>query len=92
MFRRIIDEVVTLAAAKGVGLPVETAEQIVAFVGKLEPSVRSSLYDDLAAGRRLELEALHGAAVRIARTHGIRVPACESVYALLHPWARTVPA
>ncbi len=92
MFRQIAEEVVTLAAAEGVGLPMETVEEIVAFVGELEPSVRSSLYDDLVAGRRLELEALHGAAVRIARAHGSRVPACESVYALLHPWASRVPA
>ena len=49
---------------------------------------RSSLYDDLAAGRRIELEALHGAVVRRARKLSVELPACESIYGLLAPWAR----
>ena len=41
----------------------------------------------LAAGRRMELEALHGFVVRRAARHGLAVPASEAVYAILQPWA-----
>lgn len=86
MFRRIEDEVVALAEAEGVQLPEETVDRHVAFAERLEPEATSSLHHDLASGRRLELEALHGFVVRRARERDVPVPACEAVYAILSPW------
>ena len=37
----------------------------------------------LEKGKRLEYDAISGAVVRAARRHGMRVPATETVYALL---------
>jgi 2-dehydropantoate 2-reductase len=42
---------------------------------------------DLVAGRRMELEGLHGLVVRRAAEHGVPVPTTEAVYAILKPWA-----
>ena len=39
------------------------------------------------AGRRKELEALHGFVVRRAAQHHLAVPTTEAVYAILQPWA-----
>jgi 2-dehydropantoate 2-reductase len=39
------------------------------------------------AGRRMELEALHGFVVRRAAQHALAVPTLEAVYAILQPWA-----
>lgn len=86
MFRRIVDEVVSLAAAEGVQLSDDTVERHVAFAQQIEPEGTSSLHHDLVHGNRLELEALHGFAVRRAREQGLAVPTCEAVYALLIPW------
>jgi 2-dehydropantoate 2-reductase len=53
----------------------------------LPPGGRSSLYHDLMAGHRMELEALHGTLARLADKHGIPAPAARAVYAILSPWA-----
>jgi 2-dehydropantoate 2-reductase len=45
------------------------------------------LHDDLMAGRRMELEALHGLVVRRAAELGVPVPMSQAVYAILKPWA-----
>jgi 2-dehydropantoate 2-reductase len=87
MFRRIGEEVVAVAEAEGVRLPGDVLEGHAAFARTLEPDSTSSLHYDLVHGKRLELEALHGFVVRRAREHGLAVPACEAVYALLAPWA-----
>ena len=86
MFRRIVEEICALAAAEGVRLADNTVERHVGFAEQIEPGGTSSLHHDLVHGKRLELEALHGFAVRRARKHGLAVPACEAVYALLIPW------
>lgn len=86
-FKRIVEEVRAVAAAEGVELPADTVERHARFAQGLEPAGYSSLYDDLTSGRRMELEALHGTVVRRARRHGIPVPVCETIYAILKPWA-----
>jgi 2-dehydropantoate 2-reductase len=53
----------------------------------VEPGSFSSLHDDLVAGRRMELEALHGLVVRRAAGHGVPVSMSEAIYAILKPWA-----
>ena len=87
MFRRIVSEVVALAEAEGVRLAADTLERHANFAQRLEADGTSSLYHDLVHGRRLELDALHGFVVRRAQRHGLPVPACEAVNALLSPWA-----
>ena len=87
MFRRIASEVVEVARGEGVPVHPDSVEMIVSFAEQLNPEAHSSLHDDLVAGRRLELEALHGA---VAGRDGseLDVPATQSVYALLEPSAR----
>jgi 2-dehydropantoate 2-reductase len=86
-FRRILSEVCTVAAAEGVELRDDTADRHVGFAEALEPTGYSSLYDDLTRGRRMELDGLHGTVVKRGRKHDVPVPVCETIYALLRPWA-----
>jgi 2-dehydropantoate 2-reductase len=86
-FRHLLEEVCDLAAAEGVSVPVEVREQVVAATQASDPQGTSSLYNDLAHCRRMELEALHGLVVRRAADHGLAVPFCQMVYAILKPWA-----
>ena len=53
------------------------------YMNGIPASTRSSLLIDLDQGKRIEVEALQGALVRRARTHGIGVPIMETLYALL---------
>jgi 2-dehydropantoate 2-reductase len=86
-FRRLVGEVCAVAAAEGHPVPAAVQERALATAQGVEPGSFSSLHDDLVAGRRMELEALHGEVVRRAAGHGVPVPTCEAVYAILKPWA-----
>lgn len=86
-FKRVVEEVCAVAAAEGIELPSDTVNRHAGFAEQLEPTGYSSLYDDLANGRRMELEALHGTVVRHAHRHEISVPVSEAIYAILRPWA-----
>jgi 2-dehydropantoate 2-reductase len=86
-FQRLVAEVAAVAEADGVPLPPAARERALTLAQSVEPGSFSSLHDDLVAGRRMELEALHGLVVRRAAEHGVPVPMSEAVYAVLKPWA-----
>jgi 2-dehydropantoate 2-reductase len=92
-FRRLVAEVCAVAEADGHTVPQAAQDRALALAQAIEPGSFSSLHDDLVAGRRMELEALHGFVVRRAARHGLAVPTSEAVYAILQPWAiRNQPA
>lgn len=88
MFEAIATEVTMLARKESVSLAEETPQKIVALARTLPQDMYSSLYYDLTQGKRVELEALHGKVVELAEKHGLPVPACRAVEAILAPWAR----
>jgi len=85
-FGRLVAEVCAVAEAEGHPVPSAARERALALAQAM-PGSFSSLYDDLVAGHRMELEALHGFVVRRAARHGLAVPMSEAVYAILQPWA-----
>jgi 2-dehydropantoate 2-reductase len=87
LYRLLLEELAALAAAAGVTLPADVVDRILVAAAALGPDTRSSLANDLAAGRRLELEALHGHAVRLGQRLGIATPTLFAVYAALKPHA-----
>ncbi len=91
MYRCIIGEMVALGNAAGAGLDAEVPERCMAMLDNLGAAFTSSLHHDLAEGRRLELEALHGHAVRLGERHGIPTPMLFAVYAALKPYADGPP-
>ena len=91
LYQGTMEEVEVVARASGVTLPDECVDQKLAFTTGLESSVRGSMYYDLAAGRRLELEALNGTAVRLGRERGIPTPLNFAIYAALKPYADGAP-
>lgn len=88
LFRQVVDEAWRVGRASGVALPDDLVDQHLSFAAELEADGRSSLYDDLVGGRRMELEALHGELVRRADEAGVDAPAARALYAVLEPWAR----
>jgi 2-dehydropantoate 2-reductase len=56
------------------------------YMTNLPGTTRSSLLIDLEQGKRIEVEALQGAAVRRAKKHNVSVPIVSTLYALLKPW------
>ena len=86
-FNRLVAEVCAVAEADGSPVPQAAQDSALALAQAIEPGSFSSLHDDLVAGRRMELEALHGFVVRRAAQHALPVPTLEAVYAILQPWA-----
>jgi 2-dehydropantoate 2-reductase len=92
LFRGTMEEVEAVGRACGIDLPVGIVDQLSAFFANLEPWARGSLAHDLATGRRLELEALNGAVVRLGRAHGLPTPLNFVIYAALKPYVDGAPA
>ena len=87
MLRTIVEEGAGLAVAAKAGLPADIVDQVLKLAGAIAPGNFSSLYQDLSQGKRLELEALHGHAVRLGERLGVPTPAMAGVYAALKPHA-----
>jgi 2-dehydropantoate 2-reductase len=87
MYRRLVEELAALARAAGVGLAHDVVDTIMKGAAGLAPTAFSSLHHDLVSGRRLELEALHGHAVRLGERLGVPTPTVFAVYAALKPHA-----
>jgi 2-dehydropantoate 2-reductase len=87
MYRTLVEELAALAKASGVHLAADVVETTVKDAAALAPGVYSSLHHDLTQGRKLELEALHGHAVRLGERLGVTTPMLFAVYAALRPHA-----
>ncbi len=87
LFRQVLAEAAAVGRAEGVPLPDDLVERHAAGAAGLDPGMYSSLYDDLVAGRRMELDALLGELVRRAARDGVPVPAASTLYAVLLPEA-----
>jgi 2-dehydropantoate 2-reductase len=50
---------------------------------RVDPQARSSMADDLALGRRTEVDELQGEVARLGEQHGIPTPACDRILDLV---------
>ncbi|MFM8533482.1 MAG: ketopantoate reductase family protein, partial [Acidimicrobiia bacterium] len=85
MFYAASREIAAIAKAEGVEISANRFDTLREYMQNLPASTRSSLLIDLEQGKRIEVEALQGAAVRRAARHGIAVPIMSTLYALLKP-------
>lgn len=85
MYRLIVEELAALARASGVALAADVVDTVMKQAAAIAPDAYSSLHHDLVQGKRLELEALHGHAVRLGERHGVPTPMVLAIYAALKP-------
>jgi 2-dehydropantoate 2-reductase len=78
-----MEEIYALAHRRGVKLPSDSVEKVMAAVDGLPDDATSSMQRDIAAGKPSELEAQNGAVVRMAREAGIEVPTHTLIYQTL---------
>jgi len=83
LLRTLMQEIVEVARAEGANIPDDRIDAYIAHSQKNLRALKTSTQQDLERGKALEYEALSGAVVRAARRHRIKVPAVETVYALL---------
>lgn len=72
------------AIAAVLGLPSPVVRLVAGAQLKMDPSARSSMWQDLTRGRLTEVEELNGEIVRLAGHHGRRAPVNEGVVRLVH--------
>jgi 2-dehydropantoate 2-reductase len=91
MFYAAAREVAALAAAEGVQISPTRFETLRDYMDNIPPTTRSSLLIDLELGKRIEVEALQGAAVRRGALRGVPMPIINTLYAALKPWEHGDP-
>ena len=87
VFRRAMDEVVAVAAAKDVALPASVIADHMNFFNNAPAGARSSMAQDLDDGSPLEVDWLSGAVVRLGREAAVDTPVHQTIHAVLTPFA-----
>jgi 2-dehydropantoate 2-reductase len=85
MYRLLLEELAAVGARAAAGMPPDIVDRLMTQAERLAEGTTSSLHHDLLAGKRLELEGLHGHAVRLGERLGVPVPMLFAVYAALKP-------
>ena len=86
LWRRQVEELMMLARADGCDLGEGMAGRFETMLDSLAEDNYSSLYHDLVNCKRLELEALHGHAIKLGKKNSIELPVISTVYAALRPY------
>jgi 2-dehydropantoate 2-reductase len=83
LYRVLVGETVAVGRAAGVALPPDAVETAVRLIQTLPADMRTSMQLDYERRRRVELEELTGAVVRLGRRLGVATPAYDVLYAVL---------
>ncbi|MCZ6557133.1 MAG: 2-dehydropantoate 2-reductase [SAR324 cluster bacterium] len=85
-------EIEALANCQGIKLDHDLIDKILSMLDGKPPDTKPSMLIDLEQGRRLEVEALQGTAVRLGKELGVPTPVNEFIYAALKLHAEGAPA
>jgi len=84
-------EVAAVAVAHGVSLGEEAIANNMALAKSFPPNNKTSMFQDLEAGQRLEIDYLSGAVVRLGREKGIETPIHRTAWVAIKPWINGPP-
>ncbi|RWZ58142.1 ketopantoate reductase family protein [Halobacillus fulvus] len=84
--QRIVQEMKALAVAHGVELTDTHAEKAVEQLRGLGDEMTSSMHQDRRKGLPLEVEHLHGGALRLGRELDLQMPYTETIYGMIKPY------
>jgi 2-dehydropantoate 2-reductase len=83
LYRALISETVAVGRATGVELGSDAVDAAVRLIETLPADMRTSMQLDYERRRRVELEELTGAVVRLGRRLGVPTPVYDVLYAVL---------
>ncbi|WP_066412144.1 ketopantoate reductase family protein [Halorubrum aethiopicum] len=84
--REAAREVARVARAEGVDLTESAAVEALEAVARDTAANRSSMCEDVAAGRRTEVEAIYGAVLERAARREVPVPTCRTLASVIRAW------
>ncbi len=85
MLQKVMQEVSSVAQARGIVLPKDVVDETLVFLDSLPPNGTASMQRDIMEGRPSELEAQNGAVVRLGQEVGIATPLNTFIYHSLLP-------
>ena len=91
LLKRAIAEAAQTARGLGVNLDENIETRTLEFIDQNPPGGKASQLIDLERGRKLELDGLSGAVVRLGMQTGIATPVHATVYAALKPFKDGTP-
>jgi 2-dehydropantoate 2-reductase len=83
MYIGVMEEVKALARSSGVDLPDGVVARLMGAIDGYPPEAKASMLQDLERGKPLELEGMHGTAVRLGEALGVPTPINRFIYAAL---------
>ncbi len=83
LVRRLVAEAAAVMRAEGIPAPPRDPLDFVRAVAEATRSDRSSMLEDVLAGRRTEIDSINGAIVRLGERHGVDVTANRVVSTLV---------
>lgn len=86
LFQDVLQEMKELAAAYGVDLGEGIIDAVTQQIRDLPEDATSSMHQDFRKGQPIEVEALHGVALRMAKEKDLALPDIQTLYALLKPY------
>ncbi|MCP3029082.1 ketopantoate reductase family protein [Halobacillus sp. A5] len=84
--KEMLNEMKTLATSHNVKLTEEDVENAFHNLNKLDESMTSSMHQDRRKGLTLEVEHLHGGALRLADEHNLSLPYIQTIHAMIKPY------
>ena len=85
------NEVIAVGKARGVRLPADALDKMLAFNAGAPPTMKPSMALDLERGNRIELPWLGGKVVELGRQLGVPTPTHAFMYAALKPYVMGTP-
>ena len=84
----LLQEIKRLANAHHVSVTEEDYEEVRGKIQALKDDATSSMHQDRRKGNKLELDHIHGGAVRLAADTGLTMPYTRAIYGIIKPFAR----
>lgn len=83
LYSQVLQEAIDVGEKEGIVFEPDIFETTLKGALNFDPTTKSSLLVDLENGRPTEVEALQGAVIRLAKKHGLAVPATLGVYEMI---------
>ena len=80
-YRKLMEECLAVGQKSGAKVPSAWVDDRMTFSDSAPPGMKASMFHDLEAGNRLELDWLTGKVVSLGRELGVPTPVSEAVYA-----------
>jgi len=83
LMQSAMEEVITLAGKEGVLLTRKDLENWHAVLSSLNPQGKTSMLQDVEAGRKTEVEMFAGKVIELGKRHGVSTPINQSLFDLI---------